>query len=97
MRWAPEGRAGSKLRRAVPWRLTFTSGIARRFYVAWSGWGKKTGREGRNETLWVKDPESHNQMRRETERRGRLSLSQPNVVTCRNDGERSKTAPQLSA
>lgn len=40
---------------------------------------------------------SHNQMRRETERRGRLSLSQPNVATCRNDGERSKAAPQLSA
>lgn len=73
----------------MPRRLTFTSGVTGRFYGVWSGRGRKTGGEGskaRNEALWVKDPESHNQMRREAERRGRLPLSQPDPVTWRNAG-----------
>lgn len=85
----------------MPRRLTSTSGVTGRFYGVWSGRGRKTGGEGskaRNEALWVKDPESHNQMRREAERRGRLPLSQPDPVTWRNAaGVRGRVAPQLSA
>lgn len=104
MEWPPVrcGPVSEVSPRGKSWKQT-EEGCAPQAHLhlgVWSGRGRKTGGEGskaRNEALWVKDPESHNQMRREAERRGRLPLSQPDPVTWRNAGGRGRVAPQLSA